>query len=386
MIQLSKPYITQMEIDTVVEVLKSDRLSMGRYTELFEKQISQLAQTKFSVAVNSGTAALHLILKALGIQQGDYMVVPSFTFVASANVALFEKAIPIFVDIDPRTYNVDATALEELLLRIEQGRVHINGQRVRIDKVKILMVVDVFGQPVDYDKIEPIANRWNLKVIEDSCEALGSEYKNKPCGSFGEAGAFAFYPNKQITTGEGGIIVTNNENVAKLCASMRNQGRGEDEAWLNHVRIGYNYRIDELSAALGYAQLTHLQEILYKRDEAAKRYSQLLSKYSWVTPPYIADYTTKVGWFVYVVKLDEKINRDRVIDYMSSHGVQVRNYFAPVHLQPFYKELFGYSNGMLPVTEKISKSTLAIPFYTTMTLQEQQTVVDILKEAVERVG
>ncbi len=151
------------------------------------------------MAVNSGTAALHLILKALGIQQGDYMVVPSFTFVASANVALFEKAIPIFVDIDPRTYNVDATALEELLLRIEQGRVHINGQRVRIDKVKILMVVDVFGQPVDYDKIEPIANRWNLKVIEDSCEALGSEYKNKPCGSFGEAGAFAFYPNKQIT-------------------------------------------------------------------------------------------------------------------------------------------------------------------------------------------
>lgn len=386
MITLSKPYITQTEIDKIIDVLNSDRLSMGKYTELFEKEIAKIAGAKYSVSVNSGTSALHLIIKALGIEQADYMIVPSFTFIASANVALFEKATPIFVDIDPRTYNVDPDALEDLLKKIEQGRIHINGQRVKIDKVRFFMPVDVFGQPVDYDAIRPIIEKWKLKMIEDSCEALGSEYKGKPCGSFGEAGAFAFYPNKQITTGEGGIIVTNNEEIAKLCRSMRNQGRGEDEAWLNHVRLGYNYRIDELSAALGYAQLTHLQEILYKRDEAAKRYSQMLSKYDWVEPPYIADYTTKIGWFVYVVKLDEKINRDRVIDYMSSHGVQVRNYFAPVHLQPFYKEIFGYTEGMLPVTEKISKSTLAIPFYTTITLQEQQIVVETLRQAVERVG
>lgn len=386
MITLSKPYITQTEIDKIIDVLNSDRLSMGKYTELFEKEIAKIAGVKYSVSVNSGTSALHLIIKALGIEQADYMIVPSFTFIASANVALFEKATPIFVDIDPRTYNVDPDALEDLLKKIEQGRIHINGQRVKIDKVRFFMPVDVFGQPVDYDAIRPIIEKWKLKMIEDSCEALGSEYKGKPCGSFGEAGAFAFYPNKQITTGEGGIIVTNNEEIAKLCRSMRNQGRGEDEAWLNHVRLGYNYRIDELSAALGYAQLTHLQEILYKRDEAAKRYSQMLSKYDWVEPPYIADYTTKIGWFVYVVKLDEKINRDRVIDYMSSHGVQVRNYFAPVHLQPFYKEIFGYTEGMLPVTEKISKSTLAIPFYTTITLQEQQIVVETLRQAVERVG
>ncbi|MEJ5229365.1 MAG: DegT/DnrJ/EryC1/StrS family aminotransferase, partial [Pseudothermotoga sp.] len=188
------------------------------------------------------------------------------------------------------------------------------------------------------------------------------------------------------TTGEGGIIVTNNEEIAKLCKSMRNQGRGDEENWLNHVRLGYNYRIDELSAALGYAQLKHLEEILHKRNEVAKRYSQMLGELNWVQPPYIAEYTTKMGWFVYVVKLDEKINRDRVIDYMCSHQVQVRNYFAPVHLQPFYRELFGYKEGMLPVTEKISKSTLAIPFYTTMTLEEQQVVVETLKEAVERVG
>ncbi len=386
MIQLSKPYITQIEIETVLEVLKSDRLSMGKYTELFEKEIAQLAGTKFSVAVNSGTSALHLILKALGIQQGDYMIVPSFTFVASANVALFEKAIPIFVDIDPKTYNVDPAALEILLNKIEQGRVHINGQRVRIDRVRFFMPVDVFGQPADYDRIEPIVKKYDLKMIEDSCEALGSEYKDKPCGSFGKAGAFAFYPNKQITTGEGGIIVTNDEEIARLCKSMRNQGRGEDEDWLNHVRLGYNYRIDELSAALGYAQLKHLKEILHKRDEVARRYYQLLSELSWVEPPFLADYTTKIGWFVYVIKLDEKINRDRVIDYMSSRGVQTRNYFAPVHLQPFYKKLFGYTEGMLPVTERVSKSTLAIPFYTDMTLQEQKTVVEVLKQAVERVG
>lgn len=386
MITLSKPYITQTEIDKIIDVLNSDRLSMGKYTELFEKEIAKITGVRYSVSVNSGTSALHLIIKALGIEKADYMIVPSFTFIASANVALFEKAVPIFVDIDPRTYNVDPNALEDLLKKIEQGRIHINGQRVKIDKVRFFMPVDVFGQPVDYDAIQPIIEKWKLKMIEDSCEALGSEYKGKPCGSFGEAGAFAFYPNKQITTGEGGIIVTNNEEIAKLCRSMRNQGRGEDEAWLNHVRLGYNYRIDELSAALGYAQLTHLQEILYKRDEAAKRYSQMLNKYDWVEPPYIADYTTKIGWFVYVVKLDEKINRDRVIDYMSSHGVQVRNYFAPVHLQPLYKELFGYTEGMLPVTEKISKSTLAIPFYTTITLQEQQIVIETLRQAVERVG
>ncbi len=386
MITLSKPYITQKEIDTVIDALKSDRLSMGKYTELFEKEISKIAGTKHAVAVNSGTSALHLIIKALGIEQEDYMIVPSFTFVASANVALFEKAIPIFVDIDPKTYNVDPEALEELLKRIEQGRIYINGQRVKIDKVRFFMPVDVFGQPVDYDALQPIVDRWKLTVIEDSCEALGSEYKQKPCGSFGKAGAFAFYPNKQITTGEGGIIVTNEEGIAQMCKSMRNQGRGEDEAWLNHVRLGYNYRIDELSAALGYAQLTHLEEILFKRDEAAKRYSKMLSKYDWVEPPYVADYATKIGWFVYVVKLDEKINRERVIEYMSSHGVQVRNYFAPVHLQPFYREAFGYTEGVLPVTEKISKNTLAIPFYTTITVQEQQIVVDTLKEAVERVG
>ncbi|MGJ8453881.1 DegT/DnrJ/EryC1/StrS family aminotransferase [Pseudothermotoga sp. U03pept] len=386
MIQLSKPYITPTEIEAVLEVLNSDRLSMGKYTELFEREIARLAQARFAVAVSSGTAALHLILKALGVEQGDYMIVPSFTFVASANVALFEKAIPIFVDIDPGTFNVDPAALEDLLLRTEKGKVYINGQRVRIERVRFLMPVDVFGQPVDYDAITPIADRWKLKVIEDSCEALGSHYKGKPCGSFGEAGAFAFYPNKQITTGEGGIIVTNNEEIAKLCRSMRNQGRGEDNAWLCHLRLGYNYRIDELSAALGYAQLTHLEEILYKRNEVALRYSRLLAQYDWVKPPYIADYTTQVGWFVYVVKLDEKINRDKVIEYMCSHQVQARNYFAPVHLQPFYTQLFGYKEGILPVTEKISKSTLAIPFYTTMTLQEQQIVVETLKEAVERVG
>ncbi len=386
MIQLSKPYITQTEIEAVLEVLNSDRLSMGKYTELFEKEIAQLAKTRFSVAVSSGTAALHLILKALGVEEGDYMIVPSFTFVASANVALFEKAIPIFVDIDPKTFNLDPVALEDLLLRTEKGKVYINGQRVRIERVRFLMPVDVFGQPVDYDAIMPIADRWKLKVIEDSCEALGSYYKDRPCGSFGEAGAFAFYPNKQITTGEGGIIVTDNEGIAKLCKSMRNQGRGDEENWLNHVRLGYNYRIDELSAALGYAQLMHLEEILHKRNEVAKRYSQMLGGLNWVQTPCIAEYTTKIGWFVYVVKLDEKINRDRVIDYMCSHQVQARNYFAPVHLQPFYKQLFGYREGILPVTEKISKSTLAIPFYTTMTLEEQQVVVERLKEAVERVG
>jgi len=386
MIPLSKPYLTDVEIETIMNVMKSDRLSMGEYTNLFERKIASVANVNYAVAVNSGTSALHLILRALGVEEFDFMLVPSFTFVASANVALFERAIPVFVDIDERTYNMDPDALEKLLRDIERGCVHIGNNRVDIKKVRFLMTVDVFGQPVNYDRVLSIAHDWNLKVIEDSCEALGSEYRARPCGSFGEAGAFAFYPNKQITTGEGGIIVTNNKELAMLCKSMRNQGRGEEEDWLNHVRLGFNYRIDELSAALGYAQLTHLEEILEKRNNVALSYNQLLSRYNWVQIPHIEDYTTKIGWFVYVVKLDEKINRGRIMDYMNKRGIQVRNYFTPIHLQPFYRKLFGFSEGMLPVTERVSKSTLALPFYTTLTLQEQETVIEILKEAVERVG
>jgi len=248
------------------------------------------------------------------------------------------------------------------------------------------MAVDIFGHPLDWDGITVVCEKHKIKIIEDSCEALGSEYKDKKVGSFGKAGSFAFYPNKQITTGEGGIIVTDNETIAKVVKSMRNQGRGVEENWLEHVRLGYNYRIDELSAAIGFVQMDRFDELFYKRSKVADRYNSLFENVEGVQSPYIADYVTKMSWFVYVIRFDEKIDRDKVMEYLNNHGIQCRDYFKPIHLQPFYKKQFGYSEGMFPVTEKVSKQTLAIPFHNNLTEEEQSYVVETLKEAIERVG
>ncbi len=381
MIPLSKPLIEEDDIESVLEVLKSDRLSMGPKTEEFERVVAEYVGVKHAVAVNSGTSALHLVLKSLDPNPGEYMIVPSFTFIASANVALFEGVIPIFVDIDERTFNTSPDALEDLLLRIEKGKYRIAGENVDINKVKYFMGVDIFGQPLDWDEILKITSKYGLKVIEDSCEALGAEYKGRKAGTFGTAGTFAFYPNKQITTGEGGIIVTNDDEIASLSRSMRNQGRGEGGEWLSHVRLGYNYRIDEMSAALGLNQMRKIERILKMREEVARRYDELLEDVEGVRTPVIEDYTTRMSWFVYVVLLEEGIDRDGVMKFMEEKGVQVRNYFQPVHLQPFYRKM-GHSEGELPTTEDVSKRTLALPFYTTLSFEDQKVVVETLKEAI----
>jgi len=229
-----------------------------------------------------------------------------------------------------------------------------------------------------------LLKKTGLKVIEDSCEALGSSYKGKNCGSFGSAGAFAFYPNKQMTTGEGGVVVTDDEEIYQLCRSMRNQGRGVAENWLEHVRLGYNFRMDELNAALGIEQVKKLDHFIVKRNAVAERYAKLFSGVSGVRTPVVETYTTRISWFVYVVMLDEGIDRDGIIGYLQERGIQSRNYFAPIHLQPFYKERFGYREGMLPITENVTKRTLAIPFYNNLTVEDQEYVVHTLKEGIER--
>ena len=382
MIPLSKPFIEEDDVNEVLNVLQSSWLALGPYLEKFESAISEYTGLKYTVAVNSGTSALHLILKALEPKPGDYMIVPSFTFISSANVALFEGVIPIFVDIDEETYNTSPEALEDLLIRIEKGKYYLDGDKVDIKKVKYFMGVDIFGQPLDWDNIIPLLKERNITIIEDSCEALGAEYKGKKAGSFGLAGAFAFYPNKQITTGEGGVVVTNDERIYKLSKSMRNQGRGEDEEWLSHVRLGYNYRMDEMSAALGYSQMKKLDKILEMRENVAKTYNEFLRDVGGVRTPVVKQYTTKMSWFVYVVMLDEEINRDKVIDMLKERGIQSRNYFQPVHLQPFYRK-FGHSEGELLVTERVSKRTLALPFYTNMKKEEIEKVVDALKSILK---
>ncbi|HDG61857.1 MAG TPA: DegT/DnrJ/EryC1/StrS family aminotransferase, partial [Thermotoga sp.] len=324
--------------------------------------------------------------KAMGVKRGDYMIVPSFTFVASANVALYEGAIPLFVDVEEETLNASKDSLEDLLIRIKKGKVKILNEVVDPSRVKYFMGVDIFGHPLDWDEILEVTNEWRLEVLEDSCEALGAEYKGKRVGKFGVAGVFAFYPNKQITTGEGGVVITDDERIAKLVRSMRNQGRGEENEWLLHVRLGYNYRIDEMSAALGYSQMLRIDEILEKRKKVAENYNELLKDYEWVKIPSVKEYVTRMSWFVYVIRLSADVNRDKVMKYMEGKGVQVRNYFQPLHLQPFYRETFGYGEGMLPITEEESKKTLALPFYNDLSLDEQKVVVETLREAVERVG
>ncbi|AKI97443.1 DegT/DnrJ/EryC1/StrS family aminotransferase [Kosmotoga pacifica] len=385
-VPLSKPFITDDEIATTIEVLKSGVLSIGEKVKAFEMAIATFVGSKYAVAVNSGTSALHLILKALGFSRQQKLLSSAFTFISSANVALYEGGIPIFADIDKNTLNISPETLQEAIEKYSRKGLRTNTINLKPFIPEFLMGVDIFGHPMDWDGIMEICNRFNIKVVEDSCEALGSEYKGKKAGTFGQAGAFAFYPNKQITTGEGGVIVTDDSELAKLTRSMRNQGRGEAEEWLEHVRIGYNYRLDELSAAIGLEQMKKIEEILSKRSTAATYYTSLFEKIDGIEPPHIEGYSTKIGWFVYVVRLAPSVDREKVMDYLKENGIQSRDYFKPVHLQPFYRKTFGYSEGFLPVTEEISKRTLAIPFYTSITREEQEYVVYHLSKAVESFG
>ncbi|HNR63720.1 MAG TPA: DegT/DnrJ/EryC1/StrS family aminotransferase [Thermotogota bacterium] len=372
-VPLSSPDIGEEEVRAVEQVLRSSILSIGPKVQEFEKLVSEYSGLRYCVAVNSGTSALMLIMKAAGVTVGDRYLTTPFSFVTSSNILLYEGAEPVFVDIDPLTFNMDVRQLEQRY-----------AEDPAKETIKGIVGVDVFAQPLDWDPILDFTQKTGLKVIEDSCEALGSSYKGKNCGSFGSAGAFAFYPNKQMTTGEGGVVVTDDEEIYQLCRSMRNQGRGVAENWLEHVRLGYNFRMDELNAALGIEQVKKLDHFIVKRNAVAERYAMLFSGVSGVRTPVVETYTTRISWFVYVVMLDEGIDRDGIIGYLQERGIQSRNYFAPIHLQPFYKERFGYREGMLPITENVTKRTLAIPFYNNLTVEDQEYVVHTLKEGIER--
>jgi len=368
-IPLSKPWITEEDIKAVEEVLRTPYLSLGPKLPEFENMLAGVAKRKYAVAVNSGTSALHLIIRSLGIKDGDEVITTPFSFIASSNCILFERAKPVFVDINPKTYSINHDLIEEKIT----------------EKTKAILAVDVFGQPADWDKLTEIAKRHNLYVIEDSAEAIGSEYKGRSAGSFGIASVFAFYPNKQITTGEGGVLLTDDENIYKLSRSMRNQGRGEDESWLYHTRLGYNYRISDINCALGISQLKRLEKIIEMRDNVAKIYTQKLSEVDEIITPYIHPDTTKMSWFVYVIRLADRfgnVHRDQIIKELDNRQIQTRNYFEAIHLEPFYVEQFGYKKGDFPVTEFVSERTIALPFYTTISEEEIDYVVKNLKEVI----
>lgn len=360
-IPMSSPEITEDDVNAVAEVVRSGHLALGPKTEEFERRIAEYVGASHAVAVSSGTSALHLIVKAMDIGPGDEVLVPSFTFVSSANAILYEGASPVFVDIEPDTYNLDPQDLEMKVT----------------PRTKAIMVVDVFGHPAEWDEILRISEKYNLKVIDDSCEALGAEYNGRKLGQFGDAAAFAFYPNKQITTGEGGMIVTDDPETARICRSLRNQGRGEMGAWLEHERLGYNYRITEMSAALGISQIRRIEEIIAKRERVAEMYTDRLSALEFVRPP-VVRFNVRKSWFVYTITLSDGQNRDRVMRAMMNGGVPTRGYFSPIHLQSYIREGLGTSEGMLPVTESKASRIIALPFHGNLSEAEVEQVVEVL--------
>jgi len=361
-IPMSFPDINDDDVRAVTAVLHTGQLALGPQAVEFERLVAENVGVKHALAVSSGTAALHLLVRALGLGPGDEALVPSFTFAASVNALLYEGATPVFVDIEPETYNLDPADLA----------------RKVTPRTKAIMAVDVFGHPADWDAIQAVAQAHNLRVIDDSCEALGATYRGRRIGSFGDAATFAFYPNKQMTVGEGGMIVTNNDAIAMLCRSLRNQGRGEMGAWLEHERLGYNYRMDELSAALGVSQFKRLETFLAKREKVAQHYTERLARLDWVRPPQVKA-NVRMSWFVYVITLAEGLDRDAVIRRLAEQGIPARGYFAPIHTQPYIRERLGGLSGTLPITEAIAPRTLALPFHNNLSEEAIDAVVDALK-------
>ena len=375
-IPLSKPSLTRMEEELVLQVMRSGRLSMGPMTEEFERQVAAEAGCAHGVAVSSGTCGLHLVLRSLGIGPGDEVITTPFSFIASANSILFVGAKPVFVDICPKTLNMDPAKIEEAIT----------------PRTKAILAVETFGNPAHMDTYAAIAARREIALIEDSCEALGTQLKGRRCGSFGRAGVFGFYANKQITTGEGGMIVTDDERLAQLCRSMRNQGRPFGQgghgagSWLVHERLGYNYRLTEIQAAIGVAQMRRLPDLIARRQVIANAYIQRLMGASDLILPTVGD-GTSMSWFVFVVRLAAGYTvgeRDRIIRGMRNHDVGCADYFPCIHLQPFYQQQFGYRAGDFPIAESVSQRTLALPFYCDLTQREIDLVCQTLEVMIGR--
>ncbi len=368
-VPLSSPDVSSEDRQLVMDVMSGPTLSLGPVLPTFEKALADAAGTRFAVAVNSGTSALHLAVKAAGFSEGDEVITSPFSFVASANCLLFERVRPRFVDIDPKTYNLDP-----LLLGAQMN-----------DRTRGILPVHVFGHPCDMTAINSLAERRGLTVIEDSCEAIGATIHGKRAGSFGQSGSFAFYPNKQITTGEGGALVTDDEQVARLARSWRNQGRGDGGAWLQHERLGYNYRLSDINCALGVGQLSRLESILRMRSEVAGLYDQMLADIPEVIPPAAPAVGTEISWFVYVVRLQDEFtreDRDQVLQLLREDGIGCNNYFAPIHLQEFYRSEFGYRRGDFPITEHVADRTIALPFFNHLSLAQIEKVTSSLARAI----
>lgn len=364
-IPLARPVLGAAEEERVLEVLRSGRLSLGPMLGEFERAFAPRVGTAHASAVSSGTAGLHLALRAVGVSDGDEVVTTPFSFVASANVAIFERARPVFADIDPVTLNLDPDAAAAAVT----------------ERTTALLPVHVFGYPADVPALE----RLSLPIVEDACEALGAAHADgTPVGGSGHPAVFAFYANKQLTTGEGGIVTTSDPALKERVDSERNQGRAPNLDWLDHDRLGFNYRLSDIACALGLAQLEHLDQMLADRARVAERYGQALAGIEGVTPPCPDTGGNRRGWFVYVVQLPRGVDRDACVRALGELGIPSKPYFPAIHLMSFYRDKFGHREGEFPVCEDVAARSIALPFFPQMSDGQVERVADGLRRVLGR--
>jgi len=365
-INLSSPWLDEREEELVADVLRSGRLSLGPTIDRFEEAFAEVVGAPYAAAVSSGTAGLHLLCVSAGVGPGDEVITSPYSFVASANCAVYEGATPVFADIDPTTLNLLPAAVEDAIT----------------ERTRAVVAVDIYGYPCELDELRALCESHGIALIQDACEALGARYKGELLGSQGPPAVFAFYPNKQMTTGEGGMVTTHSEREWRLLRSLRNQGRADSGGWLEHARLGFNYRLDDIGAAIGLGQLEKLDAILEGRARVAARYGELLGNVPGLELPCADDAEHERSWFVYVVTLPEEADREAVIASLTERGVQSARYLPCIHLQAYMQERFGYRVGLCPVAEAVASRTLAIPFHARLAEDDQAYVADALRESL----
>ncbi len=363
-IPLAKPVIGERELELVADVLRSGQLSLGPMLARFERDWAERVGVAHAVACSSGTAGLHACFHALGLGPGDEVILPSFSFVASANAILYTGATPVFVEVDPFTFNLDPAAVEAAIT----------------PRTRAIEIVDIFGYPAEIPGLVRIAERASLHLVEDACQAIGADYDGRPLGGFGHPSVLAFYANKQMTTAEGGIVLTDDEALARMLRSLVNQGRSDDGSWLVHSRLGFNYRLSDVHAAIGVAQLERLDDMMAARARVAGWYQARIAEIDGATPMY--EGPQRRSWFVYTPRLDAGIDRNRIIGDLEAAGIQAKPYLPCIHLQPYYQEVHGYRPGLLPVTESISATTIALPFFPEMSESQVERVCAELSRAI----
>ena len=370
-ISLSLPDLNGDELQLLTEVLRTGQLSCGEVLAEFEREFARRFGARHAVAMSSGTAALHVAMILAGVGEGDQVITTPFSFIASSNPILYERGTPFFVDIDPETLNIDPAATVAAIESL-----------ARAGRLRAVLPVHIFGRPAEMSAIVEAARRHGVSIIEDTCEAIGAAADGVPAGRFGDAAVFAFYGNKQMTTGEGGVLLTDRDEWARRARSLRNQGRADDGAHLYHERLGYNYRMSDLSAAVGLAQLRRLPELLAKRAAVAARYDERLRDIAGITVPAPPRPGMTLSWFVYVIRLADPADRDRLMDALAGRGIPARPYFPAIHLQPFYRQRFGFAPGMFPHAEAAAQSLLALPFHGNLTEDEIERVCSAVAEEV----